>query len=218
MRFFLDTANLDEIGQAMAWGVVAGVTTNPTLVSKEGNLDFFTRVREIAEIVKGPVSAEVISLDTPGMVREARELAALSPHVVVKIPMTPEGMGAVRILSEEGINTNVTLVFSSPQAILAAAAGATYVSPFVGRLDDVGESGTELLREIAAIYDVQGIETEIIAASIRNPRHVVDAAVAGCHIATVPFKVLQQLFDHPLTKSGVKRFLEDWETYRRHHA
>jgi len=217
MRFFLDTANLDEIGQAMAWGVVAGVTTNPTLVSKEGNLDFFTRVREIAEIVKGPVSAEVISLDTPGMVREARELAALSPHVVVKIPMTPEGMGAVRILSEEGINTNVTLVFSSPQAILAAA-GATYVSPFVGRLDDVGESGTELLREIAAIYDVQGIETEIIAASIRNPRHVVDAAVAGCHIATVPFKVLQQLFDHPLTKSGVKRFLEDWETYRRHHA
>ena len=218
MRFFLDTANLDEIGQAMAWGVVAGVTTNPTLVSKEGNLDFFTRVREIAEIVKGPVSAEVISLDTPGMVREARELAALSPHVVVKIPMTPEGMGAVRILSEEGINTNVTLVFSSPQAILAAAAGATYVSPFVGRLDYVGESGTELLREIAAIYDVQGIETEIIAASIRNPRHVVDAAVAGCHIATVPFKVLQQLFDHPLTKSGVKRFLEDWETYRRHHA
>lgn len=218
MRFFLDTANLDEIGQAMAWGVVAGVTTNPTLVSKEGNLDFFTRVREIAEIVKGPVSAEVISLDTPGMVREARELAALSPHVVVKIPMTPEGMGAVRILSEEGINTNVTLVFSSPQAILAAAAGATYVSPFVGRLDDVGESGTELLREIAAICDVQGIETEIIAASIRNPRHVVDAAVAGCHIATVPFKVLQQLFDHPLTKSGVKRFLEDWETYRRHHA
>ncbi len=218
MRFFLDTANLDEIGQAMAWGVVAGVTTNPTLVSKEGNLDFFTRVREIAEIVKGPVSAEVISLDTPGMVREARELAALSPHVVVKVPMTPEGMGAVRILSEEGINTNVTLVFSSPQAILAAAAGATYVSPFVGRLDDVGESGTELLREIAAIYDVQGIETEIIAASIRNPRHVVDAAVAGCHIATVPFKVLQQLFDHPLTKSGVKRFLEDWETYRRHHA
>jgi len=179
MRFFLDTANLDEIGQAMAWGVVAGVTTNPTLVSKEGNLDFFTRVREIAEIVKGPVSAEVISLDTPGMVREARELAALSPHVVVKVPMTPEGMGAVRILSEEGINTNVTLVFSSPQAILAAAAGATYVSPFVGRLDDVGESGTELLREIAAIYDVQGIETEIIAASIRNPRHVVDAAVAG---------------------------------------
>ena len=218
MRFFLDTANLDEIGQAMAWGVVAGVTTNPTLVSKEGNLDFFTRVREIAEIVKGPVSAEVISLDTPGMVREARELAALSPHVVVKVPMTPEGMGAVRIQSEEGINTNVTLVFSSPQAILAAAAGATYVSPFVGRLDDVGESGTELLREIAAIYDVQGIETEIIAASIRNPRHVVDAAVAGCHIATVPFKVLQQLFDHPLTKSGVKRFLEDWETYRRHHA
>ena len=218
MRFFLDTANLDEIGQAMAWGVVAGVTTNPTLVSKEGNLDFFTRVREIAEIVKGPVSAEVISLDTPGMVREARELAALSPHVVAQVPMTPEGMGAVRILSEAGINTNVTLVFSSPQAILAAAAGATYVSPFVGRLDDVGESGTELLREIAAIYDVQGIETEIIAASIRNPRHVVDAAVAGCHIATVPFKVLQQLFDHPLTKSGVKRFLEDWETYRRHHA
>ena len=218
MRFFLDTANLDEIGQAMAWGVVAGVTTNPTLVSKEGNLDFFTRVREIAEIVKGPVSAEVISLDTPGMVREARELAALSPHVVVKVPMTPEGMGAVRILSEEGINTNVTLVFSSPQAILAAAAGATYVSPFVGRLDDVGESGTELLREIAAIYDVQGIETEIIAASIRNPRHVVDAAVAGCHIATVPFKVLRQCYSHPLTERGLESFMADWNRYRKNHG
>ena len=218
MRFFLDTANLDEIQQAVAWGVVAGVTTNPTLVSKEGGLDFHTRVREIAELVEGPVSAEVISLDTPGMIREARELAALSPHVVVKIPMTPEGMGAVKVLSEEGIHTNVTLIFSSPQALLAAAAGATYVSPFVGRLDDIGEPGTDLLREIASIYDIQGIETEIIAASIRHPRHVVDAAAAGCHIATAPFKVLQQLFEHPLTKAGVKRFLEDWEIYRRHHA
>ena len=210
MRFFLDTANLDEIQQAVAWGVVAGVTTNPTLVSKEGGLDFHTRVREIAELVEGPVSAEVISLDTPGMIREARELAALSPHVVVKIPMTPEGMGAVHRLAERGIATNVTLVFSPQQALLAAAAGATYVSPFLGRLDDVGEHGIALVEEIARIYDVQEIETEIIAASIRHPRHVADAAAAGAHIATLPFKVLRQLFDHPLTTSGIERFLEDW--------
>ena len=211
MRFFLDTANLDEIGQAMAWGVVAGVTTNPTLVSKEGNLDFFTRVREIAEIVKGPVSAEVISLDTPGMVREARELAALSPHVVVKVPMTPEGMGAVRILSEEGINTNVTLVFSSPQAILAAAAGATYVSPFVGRLDDVAHDGMELCEQIIQIFDNYDFSTEIIVASIRHPRHVLAAAMMGADIATIPFKVINQLAQHPLTDKGINLFLEDWK-------
>lgn len=213
MRFFLDTANLDEIRQGLAWGVVSGVTTNPTLVAKEEGVVFTDRIREICVLVEGPVSAEVLSLDTEGMVAEALTLAGIAPNVVVKIPMTPEGMGAVRRLTEKGIATNVTLVFSPQQALLAAAAGAAYVSPFLGRLDDVGEYGIGLVEEIAGIYDVQGIETEIIAASVRHPRHVTEAAAAGAHIATLPFKVLRQLFDHPLTTSGIRRFLEDWERW-----
>jgi len=215
MRFFLDTANLEEIRKGVAWGVVSGVTTNPTLVAREEGVVFADRIREICALVEGPVSAEVLSLDTEGMVAEALPLAAIAPNVVVKIPMTHEGMGAVRRLTAKGIATNVTLVFSPQQALLAAAAGATYVSPFLGRLDDVGEHGIGLVEEIAGIYDVQGIDTEIIAASVRHPRHVADAAAAGAHIATLPFKVLRQLFDHPLTTSGIERFLEDWRRSNR---
>jgi transaldolase len=217
MRFFLDTANLDEIRQGVEWGVVAGVTTNPTLVAKEG-ADFPTRIREIASIVDGPVSAEVLSTSTDAMILEARRLFALAPNVVVKIPMIPAGIAAVRALYEEGIPTNVTLVFSPQQALLAAAAGATYASPFVGRLDDIGEDGSGLVRDIVEIYDVQGIQTQVIAASLRHPRHVFEAALYGAHVATVPFKVLEQMFHHPLTDSGLKKFLEDWEVQKKSHG
>ncbi|MFA0888644.1 MAG: fructose-6-phosphate aldolase [Synergistales bacterium] len=217
MRFFLDTANLDEIRQGVEWGVLSGVTTNPTLVAREG-VDFSTRIREIASIVEGPISAEVLSTSTDAMILEARRLFSLAPNVVVKIPMIPDGMGAVRALYQEGIPTNVTLVFSPQQALLAAAAGASYVSPFVGRLDDIGEDGSGLVRDIVEIFDVQGIQTQVIAASLRHPRHVFEAALYGAHIATVPYKVLEQMFHHPLTDSGLRKFLADWEVQKKSHG
>ncbi len=213
MKIFLDTANLEEIRQGVEWGIVDGVTTNPTLIAKEG-ADFEKRIKEICELVQGPVSAEVISLNWEGMVEEARKLAAIDEHVVVKIPMTPDGIKAVKILSAEGIKTNVTLVFSANQALLAAKAGATYVSPFVGRIDDNGNDGLKLLEEIMQIFVNYGFETEVIAASIRHPMHVVEAALIGVDIATVPFDVLKKMFMHPLTDVGIKRFLQDWESYK----
>jgi len=214
MRFFLDTAEVDEIRKAARWGVISGVTTNPTLVAKS-NQDLKSVISEICDIVEGPVSAEVVSVDVDGMVREGRDLAAIHGNVVVKIPMTAEGMAAVRVLSDDGIDVNVTLVFSPQQALLAAAAGAAYVSPFVGRLDDIGEDGIGLVSDIAEVFALQDIPVEIIAASIRHPRHVIDAALAGADIATVPFVVLEKCFRHPLTDSGIERFLADWEGARK---
>ncbi|TDT62366.1 fructose-6-phosphate aldolase [Fonticella tunisiensis] len=211
MKIFIDTANVNEIREAESWGILSGVTTNPSLIAKEGR-DFIEVVKEIASIVDGPISAEVISLDHEGMVKEARELAKIHPNIVIKIPMTIEGLKAVKILSKEGIKTNVTLIFSSAQALLAAKAGATYVSPFVGRLDDVGTDGMNLIEEIVAIFNNYAIDTEIIAASIRHPIHAVNAALAGAHIATIPFKVLKQMTKHPQTDLGIEKFLEDWKT------
>lgn len=216
MKLFIDTANVDEIRSAARAGIISGVTTNPSLIAKEGR-DFIEVVKEISTIVDGPISAEVISLDAEGMVKEAHELIEkiASDNIVIKIPMCKEGLAAVKVLSGEGIKTNVTLIFSSAQALLAATAGATYVSPFVGRLDDIGQCGIELIKEISEMFYVQGIETEIIAASIRNPMHVTDAARAGCDIATVPYKVLEQMFLHPLTDKGIERFLKDWENAKK---
>ncbi|MBZ4664146.1 MAG: tal [Caloramator sp.] len=211
MKLFIDTANVDEIREAERLGIICGVTTNPSLIAKEGR-DFVEVVKEITEIVDGPISAEVISLEAEGMIREARELAKIHKNIVIKIPMTLEGLKAVKVLSKEGIKTNVTLIFSSAQALLAAKAGATYVSPFVGRLDDIGHNGMTLIEEIVRIFDNYGIETEIIAASIRHPMHVVEAALAGAHIATVPYKVLVQMAKHPMTDIGIEKFLKDWET------
>lgn len=216
MKFFLDTANLDEVREAHSWGVIAGVTTNPTLVSKEGGIDFHTRVREIAEVVNGPVSAEAVSLEQDKLVEEAKVIAKIHPQVVVKIPLCPDGLGAVKKLSSIGIKTNVTLVFSANQAVLAAAAGATYVSPFVGRLDDIGEDGMKLVYDVIDIFNIYGIETKVIAASLRHPAHVYESAKAGAHFATVPFKVLQMLFNHPLTAKGIDQFNSDWEKYTRY--
>jgi len=210
MKFFIDTANLDEIKKAESLGVIDGVTTNPSLVAKEGDIDFKTRIKEICEIVEGPVSAEVIGLKTEEMVAEARELAKIASNVVVKIPMTMEGLKAVKILSSEGIKTNVTLVFSANQALLAAKAGATFASPFIGRLDDRGHNGMELINEIVTIYDNYNLDTEIISASIRHPMHVKEAALAGADIATIPFNVIETLSKHPLTDIGIERFLDDW--------
>ena len=212
MKIFLDTANLEEIRRGVGWGVVDGVTTNPTLIAKEG-ADFETRVKEICDLVQGPVSAEVTSTDTESMIREARKLAELSEHVVVKIPMTYEGIRAVKRLTQERIKTNVTLVFSPTQAILAAKAGATYVSPFIGRIDDVSSDGMKLLEEIVTIYNNYAFETEIIAASTRHPMHVLEAALIGVDIVTMPFAVLEKLFSHPLTDIGLERFAKDWERY-----
>ncbi len=210
MQFFLDSANMNEITQAWNMGVIAGVTTNPSLVAKEGK-DFHQLLKELVQVVDGPISAEVISLDTEGMLKEARELAAMHPNIVVKIPMTEEGLKTVKVLSGEGIKTNVTLIFSSVQALLAARAGATYVSPFLGRLDDIGENGLLLVDEICDIFGVHGLETKIIAASVRHPVHVTEAAKLGADYATVPFNVLRQLFKHPLTEAGIERFLADWK-------
>lgn len=212
MKIFLDTANIEEIKKGVDWGIVDGVTTNPTLVSREG-VEFKKRIKEICELVKGPVSAEVTSLDYDPMVKEARELSRIDEHVVVKIPMTPDGIKAVKTLSSEGIKTNVTLVFSPSQAILAAKAGATYVSPFIGRIDDISNDGMRMLEEIVEIYENYGFETEIIAASIRHPMHVVRAALMGVDIVTMPFSVLEKMFNHPMTDLGIKRFTEDWEKY-----
>ncbi len=209
MKFFIDTADINEIKAAMEMGLIDGVTTNPTLVSRTGR-PFLEVAKEIVETVPGPVSLEVVSLDTQGMVDEARQLAKLGNNVVIKIPMTTEGLKAVKILSSEGIKTNVTLVFSPLQALLAAKAGATYVSPFVGRLDDIGHDGMELISQIVQIYGNYGFETEIIVASVRHPQHVLQAALIGADIATIPFKVIKQLAKHPLTDIGIERFLEDW--------
>jgi transaldolase len=210
MRFFIDTANLKEIRAAMEMGLVDGVTTNPSLMAKEAS-DWREIAKEICQLVPGPVSLEVIALDAEGMVREGRDLMQYGPNVVVKVPMTGEGLKAVRILKSMNIETNVTLVFSAAQALLAAKAGAAYVSPFLGRLDDVGQDGMELVHQILTIFSNYGFSTQIIAASIRSPMHVIDAAMAGAHIATVPFKILGQLLHHPLTDKGIDAFLQDWK-------
>jgi len=210
VKFFLDTANVDEIRTVNEWGILAGVTTNPTLVAKEGR-DFEAVIKEICSIVDGPVSAEVLATDAAGMVREAETYASWAPNVVIKVPLTAEGLKATRALANKGIKTNVTLIFSPNQALLAARAGATYVSPFLGRLDDISFDGMQLVRDVVEIFWTHDIETEVIAASIRHPLHMVEAAKAGAHIATAPFKVYQQMLHHPLTDIGIKRFLEDWE-------
>lgn len=211
MRFFIDTANVDDIRKANDMGVICGVTTNPSLIAKEGR-KFEEVIREIASIVDGPISGEVkaTTTDAEGMIREGREIAKLHPNMVVKIPMTVEGLKAVKILAAEGIKTNVTLIFTANQALLAARAGAAYVSPFLGRLDDISVRGVELVEEIAEIFAVAGIETEIIAASVRNPMHITDCALAGADIATVPYKVIEQMTHHPLTDAGIRKFQEDY--------
>ncbi len=211
MKFFLDTANLDEIRQAASMGILDGVTTNPSLVAKEKGVKFKEMIVTICEVVNGPVSAEVVSTDYDGMLKEARDLASLHPHVHVKIPMTREGLKAVKTLSDEGIKVNVTLCFSPSQALMAAKAGATFVSPFVGRVDDISGEGMNIIADIRQIFDNYGFETEILAASLRHPMHVVEAARIGADIATMPYKVFDQLFNHPLTDIGLKRFLDDWE-------
>lgn len=211
MKLFIDTANVEEIREANDMGVICGVTTNPSLIAKEGR-DFKEVIQEITAIVNGPISAEVISLKAEEMVEEAIPLAQMHKNIVIKIPMTIEGLKAVKILTEKGIQTNVTLIFSAPQALLAARAGATYVSPFLGRVDDIGNSSTVLIEEIAKIFTLHNIKTEIIAASVRNPIHVVQAATLGAHIATVPYKVIQDMTKHPLTDIGIDKFLKDWET------
>ncbi len=210
MKIFLDTANVDEIREAHALGVIDGVTTNPSLIAKEGR-EFRKVVEEICAIVDGPVSAEAVSLQADEMIREAESLSAIHRNVVVKIPMTAEGLKAVKALSRKGVRTNVTLVFSPAQALLAAKAGASYVSPFVGRLDDVGHEGMDLIEQIVTIYENYAFPTEIIVASVRNPVHVVQSALLGAHIATVPYGVLRQLLQHPLTDIGIRKFLADWE-------
>lgn len=210
MRFFIDTANIEEIKEANELGVICGVTTNPSLIAKEGR-DFIEVVKEISTIVDGPISAEVISLDHKGMVEEADKLSKIHKNIVIKLPMTLEGLKATKILSQKGIKTNVTLIFSATQALLAARAGATYVSPFVGRLDDIGQDGLSLIEEIVDIFNVNAIETEIIVASVRNPIHVAQAARMGADIATVPYKVITQMTKRPLTDKGIENFLKDWE-------
>lgn len=210
MKFFIDTANIEEIKKGLEMGMVDGVTTNPSLVAKEDK-PFKEILREICKVVDGPVSAEVVSLDAAGMCKEAKVLAAMSDNIVIKIPMIVEGLKAVKRLTAEGIKTNVTLVFSSAQALLAAKAGATYVSPFVGRLDDIGEHGMDLISDIMTVYRNYGYQSEVIVASVRNPLHVMDAAMIGADIATIPLKVIEQLAKHPLTTNGIAQFLADWE-------
>ena len=211
MKFFIDTANVEDIRKANDMGIICGVTTNPSLITKEGR-DFNEVIKEIASIVDGPISGEVkaTTTDAEGMIKEGRELAAIHPNMIVKIPMTTEGLKAVKVLNAEGIKTNVTLVFTSNQALLAARAGATYVSPFLGRLDDISVCGTDLISEIVEIFQVAGIDTEIIAASVRHPMHVTDCALAGADIATVPYKVLEQMTKHPLTDQGIEKFQKDY--------
>jgi len=210
VKLFIDTANIDEIKTAQSWGILDGVTTNPTLLSQEkGN--FRDILRSICEVVDGPVSGEVVSLDAEGMINEGKALATIHPNVVIKIPMTLEGLKAIKLLTAEGIRTNTTLVFSPLQALLAAKAGSTFVSPFVGRLDDIHHVGMDLVSQIVTIYENYRYETEVIVASIRNPLHIVEAAMFGAHICTIPFSVLQKMVKHPLTDSGIKRFLEDWK-------
>jgi transaldolase len=212
MKFFIDTANLDEIKEAASIGILDGVTTNPTLLAKEkGKGDFKTILKKICEVVDGPVSAEVVAMDAEGMVKEAEDLAKLHKNIVIKIPMCKEGLKAIKILDSKGIRTNCTLIFSPIQALLAAKAGASFVSPFVGRLDDASHVGMDLVEDIVTIFDNYEVATEIIVASVRNPLHVVEAAIMGADIATIPFKVIEQLIKHPLTDVGIKNFLEDWK-------
>jgi transaldolase len=210
MKFFIDTANTDEIKQAVEMGMVDGVTTNPSLIAKEGR-DFHEVLKEICTIVDGPISAEVVSLDAEGMLKEGRELAKISDNIVIKVPMITEGLKAVKTFADEGIKTNVTLVFSASQALLAAKAGASFISPFVGRLDDISLDGMDLIGDIMTILDNYGFTSEVIVASVRSPMHVVDSALIGADIATIPFKVITQLANHPLTDIGMEKFLADWE-------
>jgi transaldolase len=209
MKFFIDTADVKEIRECADQGIIDGVTTNPSLVAKSGK-KFRDVLVEICEIVKGPVSAEVVSQDKEGMMREAREYAKIAPNIVVKVPLITEGLKAVRACTEEGIKTNVTLCFSPVQALLAAKAGASYISPFVGRIDDIASDGMDVIRKIVAIYKNYGYKTEVLVASVRNPNHIVDAALCGAHVATVPYAVLQQLVKHPLTDAGLSKFMADW--------
>ena len=209
MKLFIDTANVEHIREVASWGVLSGVTTNPSLIAKEGR-DFRQVIEEICAIVDGPISAEAVSLDAEGMLKEAREYSKWHDNVTIKLPMTDEGLKATAGCAEEGIKTNVTLIFSPMQALLAAKAGATYVSPFIGRLDDISHMGMELVQTIVAMYDNYGIDTEVIVASVRNPLHVVDAALLGAHIATIPYKVFKQMLHHPLTDKGIQAFLDDW--------
>jgi transaldolase len=210
MKLFIDTASIAEIKECVEQGVIDGVTTNPSLVAKTGR-KFRDVLAEICDVVKGPVSAEVVSLDAPGMMKEAHELVKVAKNVVVKVPLTAEGLKAVRKCTDEGIKTNVTLCFSPVQALLAAKAGASYISPFVGRIDDIAGTGMDLIRQIVTIYKNYGFTTEVLVASVRNPVHLVEAALCGAHVATIPFNVIQQLVKHPLTDLGLKKFLEDWE-------
>lgn len=210
MKIFIDTANIDEIRTANEWGVIDGVTTNPTLVAKEGK-DFKSTVNQILSIVDGPISVEVISTDSKGMVKEALDMAKWSKNIIIKIPMIPEGLKAVKILNEKGVKTNVTLVFSVNQAILAAKAGATYVSPFIGRLDDIGHDGMQIIRDMVQIYKLYDFKTEIIVASVRHPLHVIESAKIGAHVATIPYSVIEKMFKHPLTDIGLEKFLKDWK-------
>ena len=210
MKFFIDTANVNEIKEINSWGVLAGVTTNPSLVAKEGR-DFIETLKEIIDIIDGPISAEVISTQADGMIEEGEKLASLSKNIVIKVPMTSEGLKAVKHFSKKKIKTNVTLVFSANQALLAARAGATYVSPFLGRLDDIGFDGLVLISDIVDIFNAHGIDTEIIAASIRHPIHVLEAAKMGAHVGTIPLKVFEQMIKHPLTDAGIEKFLSDWD-------
>lgn len=211
MKFFIDTANLEEIQQAADMGLIDGVTTNPSLVAKEGDVDFKEHIAKICSIVKGDVSAEVTSLEAEGMLREGRELAKIAPNVVVKCPLTLDGLRATRILTDEGTGVNVTLCFSAAQAILAAKAGAKYISPFIGRLDDIGTNGMQLISDIVQIYGNYAWDTQVLAASIRHPMHIVDCALVGADVATIPFKVIKQLVSHPLTDKGIEGFLADWK-------
>lgn len=214
MKIFVDTANIEEIKKANALGVICGVTTNPSLIAKEGR-DFNEVIKEITNIVDGPISGEVISMQSEEMVVEAREIAKMHKNMVVKIPMCEEGLKAVSILYKEGIKTNVTLIFSALQALLAARAGASYVSPFLGRLDDIGSTGITLIEDIAEIFEIHGIDAEIISASVRNPIHVLECAKAGSHIATIPYNVIVQMIKHPLTDAGIEKFLKDYESMKK---
>lgn len=211
MKFFIDTANLKEIKEANELGLIDGVTTNPSLVAKEGKVDFKKHLAKICEMVEGDISAEVTSLDVDGMLKEGREFAKIAPNIVVKCPLTLEGLKATRILREEGTKVNVTLCFSAAQALLAAKAGASYISPFVGRLDDIGQNGMSLIADIVQIYDNYNYDTEVLVASVRHPMHIVESALLGAHVATLPFKVIQQLVKHPLTDKGLDSFLSDWK-------
>jgi len=210
MKLFIDTANVQEIKEINDWGVISGVTTNPSLIVKEGR-DFKEVIKEITSIIDGPISAEVISLEAEGMIEEARDLDKIHRNIVVKIPMTKDGLKAVKVLSKEGIKTNVTLIFSANQALLAARAGATYVSPFIGRMDDIGNEGIAIIGDISQIFDIHAIDTEIISASIRHPIHVIESAKMGAHIATIPYKIFEAMVKHPMTDLGIEKFLKDWE-------